>query len=139
MKVKVEIINIQQTDSGTDELAAVTKGVFDTDGEEFVIRYEENSELGGETEITVSGGDFVSVCRTGSSYNSEMFFEKGKNRPCVYSTPYGEILLETKTFSVTSFADETNGYVEFEYDLLQGGVKQSHNKMKISFSEEKDV
>jgi uncharacterized beta-barrel protein YwiB (DUF1934 family) len=139
MRVRIEITNIQQTDEQTDELSTVTKGFFETDGEEAVLNYEENDELGGETEVTVSGGDFVSVCRTGSYYNSEMFFEKGKTRPCVYNTPYGEILLETKTYSVTSLIGENNGYIEFEYDILQGGVKQSHNRMRINFSEEKDV
>ena len=139
MKVKIEIVNIQKTGSQTDELASVTRGALDSDGDGFVLRYEENSELGGETTLTLSGGDFVSVVRTGSSYNSEMFFEKGKRRPCVYNTPYGEILLETDTRSVVSLIEEKGGFIEFEYDILQSGVKQSQNRMKISFSEEKDV
>jgi uncharacterized beta-barrel protein YwiB (DUF1934 family) len=139
MNVKIEIVNIQQTDSGTDELASATKGYITSDSDGFVLNYAENGELGGETEVAVSGGDFVSVCRTGSSYNSKMFFEKGKTRPCIYNTPYGEILLETNTHSVVSLFEEKGGYIEFEYDILQNGVKQSHNRMKISFSEEKDV
>lgn len=138
MTVFIEIVNCQLSDGELQEINDTVKGEYVLDENGFSLSYADK-KLGGNTTVTVSGGDFVCVCRTNSGFNTEMFFEKGRNRPFVYVTPYGEIMLETKVYEISSFADEKGGFVEFEYDLLSGGEMQSHNRIKIKFSEEKDV
>lgn len=138
MNVIIEIINTQTSEGETQKISDKTKGEFISDENGFSLRYADK-KLGGHTAVTVSGGDFVSVVRTGSGYDTEMFFEKGKRRPLVYNTPYGEIMLETDTKKISSLSDGKSGFIEFEYDLLQGGNKQSGNRMKIKFSEEANV
>ena len=138
MTVLIEINNCQLSDGETNRIKDTVTGEYISDENGFSLSYADKN-LGGNTLVTVSGGDFVSVCRADSGFNTEMIFEKGRKRPFVYATPYGEILLETETKTVTSFADENGGFVEFEYEILSDGEIQSHNRMKISFSEEKDV
>lgn len=138
MTVFIEIANTQKAEGEFQEITDSVKGELLSDENGFTLNYADKM-LGGNTTVTVSGGDFVSVIRTSSDFDTEMFFETGKTRPLVYNTPYGEVLLETDTHSITSLVEENRGFVEFEYDLLSGGTVQSHNRMRIDFSEEKDV
>ena len=139
MTVLIQIVNSQLSDGETTEITETVSGEYEFADNEFALTYYGKEPIGGKTSVTFSGGDFISVIRTESGFDTEMYFEKGKTRPCVYNTPYGEILLETKTDIILSDFDENGGFTEFEYDLLSGGEVQSHNRMKISFSEEKDV
>jgi len=138
MTVLINIVNSQLADGEIQEITDSVKGELVCDGNGFTLVYDDR-KLGGQTSVTVSGGDLVSVCRVDSGFNTEMIFEKDKLREVVYTPPYGEIMLETRTQSISSFVEENSGFIEYEYDLLSGGEKQSHNRMKISFSEEKDV
>ncbi len=138
MTVFIEIVNTQEADDELQKITDSVKGELISDENGFTLSYADKN-LGGNTTVTVSGGDFVSVCRIDSGYDTEMIFEKDRVRPFVYITPYGEIMLETKTYSLTSLCEGNSGFVEFEYDLLSGGRMQSHNRMRIDFSEEKDV
>ena len=139
MTVLIHINNSQLSDGEANEIAETVSGEYEYGSDEFTLTYYGKEQIAGKTVVTFSGGDFVSVIRTESGFDTEMYFEKGKTRPCVYNTPYGEILLETKTGAISSDFDENGGFTEFEYDILSGGELQSHNRMKISFSEEKDV
>jgi len=138
MTVFIEIANTQKAEDELQQITDSVKGELISDENGFTLNYADK-KLGGNTTVAVSGGDFVSVCRANSGFDTEMIFEKDKLRPFVYITPYGEIMLETKTYSVTSLCEENRGFVEFEYDLFSGGKMQSHNRMRIDFSEEKDV
>jgi len=138
MKVLIRINNFQFAGDERQEITDTVSGELFTGENEFSLCYPDKN-LGGQTTVTVSGSDFVSVNRVNSGYNTEMIFEKGRTRPFVYATPYGEIMLETKTDSVLSLVERNGGFIEFEYDLMSGGEKQSRNRMRISFSEEKDV
>jgi uncharacterized beta-barrel protein YwiB (DUF1934 family) len=139
MTVKIEIVNFQFADGEEQEIRQTAFGDFERLNDEFALTYRGEESESGKTVVAFSGGDFISVIRTESGFDTEMYFEKGKIRPFVYNTPYGEILLETKTVSISSLVEENGGFIEFEYELLSGGEKQSQNRMKISFSEEKDV
>ncbi len=138
MTVFIEIFNSQLSDGEMTEIKDTVTGELSFEDNRPVLSYEEK-KLGGQTAVTLTGSDFVTVKRVNSGFNTEMTFQRGRACECVYFTPYGEIALETKTYSVVSLIEENSGYIELDYDILQGGVKQSHNKMKISFSEEKDV
>lgn len=139
MKVRVEIKNSQTVEGDTQQIVSSARGEFDISENSLTLSYAESAEVGGRTTVTLADGRLLAVERNSSDYDTQMFFEKGKKHPFFYRTPYGEILLETDTESIKALVEEKNGYIEFEYDLLSGGVKQSHNRMRISFSEEKDV
>ncbi|MBO4339639.1 MAG: DUF1934 domain-containing protein [Clostridiales bacterium] len=139
MTVLIQIVNTQTADGEMQEITETVLGEYVRSGDEFTLTYNSKEPIGGKTVVAFSGGDFISVIRTESGFDTEMYFEKGKTRPAVYNTPYGEILIETKTGSVSSLVEENGGFIEFEYELLSGGELQSQNRMKISFSEEKDV
>lgn len=138
MTVLMEILNSQTVQGDTQEISDRVIGELFSGENEFSVSYADKN-LGGQTVVTVCGADGVSVKRTGSLFDTEMVLKKGKRCAFVYKTPYGEIMLETDTSFISSLVEENGGFIELEYDLLQGGVKQSQNKMKISFSEEKNV
>ena len=141
MNAKAVIENHQLADGSEDNLSQRAKGDFYPSENGFRFEYEENeNELGGITTLLVDGQTAL-VKRTGGKFRSEMHFKLNEKCECIYSTPYGNISLETKANEIFYAVEKRRAMLKIGYSLYQSGVLQSENKIliKISFSEETDV
>ncbi|MBQ7352471.1 MAG: DUF1934 domain-containing protein [Clostridia bacterium] len=100
-----------------DKIETLVFGEALTQGDEFIIRYEENGEgmLGVKTELkfNVKNPSQVSLVRTGE-IDSFMSFEAGKRHICVYNTgimPF-EICIYSKSVDNRLLTD---GIIEINY------------------------
>lgn len=100
-----------------DKIETLVFGEVLTQGDEFIIRYEENGEgmLGVKTELkfNVKNPSQVSLVRTGE-IDSFMSFEAGKRHICVYNTgimPF-EICIYSKSIDNRLLTD---GIIEINY------------------------
>ena len=97
MKKKVEIIlrSVQRNEEEENETELRTEGVYEHDGKNWSVSYEESEATGFEdstTEITGTEGRCVSIVRRGSA-NSNLMIETGKKHYCLYGTPFGDMTL----------------------------------------------
>ena len=87
MKKKVEIIlrSVQRNEEEENETELRTEGVYEHDGKNWSVSYEESEATGFEdstTEITGTEGRCVSIVRRGSA-NSNLMIETGKKHYCL--------------------------------------------------------
>ena len=84
MKEKVEIIlrSVQRNEEEENETELRTEGVYEHDGKNWSVSYEESEATGFEdstTEITGTDGRCVSIVRRGSA-NSNLMIETGEEK-----------------------------------------------------------
>ncbi len=100
-----------------------------------VIRYKEVfDELECNTSISVKD-QRVTMIRSGK-YRTNMIFENGKRHTCIYTTPFGELMIGIYTNAMYVNLTEDGGVLEFAYTIDNSGRLISENELKIFVNSE---
>lgn len=113
----------------------ITPGTISTVGNTTNISYDETAISGMEgckTNLTIKPGK-VTMTRSGENLEETvMEFEKGKRYHGLYSTPFGNIVMELLTNEVTGLMQEDDAQkLSIDYDISLKGLSESRNTLDI--------
>lgn len=133
MKVNIFLNTSAENDEGCDKSEFFTTGEFEVVDDSFVIRYDENGEIGYEDcSVTLSvRPELIVIERTGAA-SSALYIDKNHKHHCVYGTPFGDFTLGVNAYEIENELTEEGGklYVRYGIDLNTDFI--SENKINIT-------
>ncbi len=132
MQVEVTLIAVQTMDGESNRTELTAVGTFEKTDDGVKIQYCEppqEGEDGAAVSVTVRGTQTV-IDRRGSTV-SQMLLEAGKRHLCRYDTPYGRLMLHTRT-SRLSWNGENALYAAY---ALEMNDMQTDHEIEIRIKE----
>mgnify|MGYP001264868074 CR=1 FL=1 len=115
-----------------DATELMTEGTLTVMPEGFRIAYEETELTGmqGTTTAFEVRGPMVTLTRTGK-VNSQMVFEKGRQHPSLYETPFGELTVDIQTSELRHNLTDRGGVMEIRYSIAVEHTVTGRNCFKL--------
>ena len=132
----IRISGLQTVEETGDSVEMLAGGKHYVKNNKHYLIYDEiDDENGMKTKNTVKfNEDIVEVMRKGT-INGKLVFAKGKNNQSLYSTPFGDLLVEIFTKDILVRQDSDNINVKVDYELYANNSKVSDNKIEIDVKE----
>ena len=126
------INNNQTFKDKTDTTEIVTECSFYEKENSFFLIYDEYGEIG-ESRILMKVSDSGIVMKRSGAINARMEFLPGASREILYRLPYGDVIMELWTYSISNSLKKDGGGVEIKYRLkLMDEEYQNDMKLNIS-------
>lgn len=134
----IRIAGLQTVDDTGDSIEMLAGGKHYVKNDKHYLIYDEiDDENGMKTKNTVKfNEDIVEVMRKGT-INGKLVFAKGKNNQSLYSTPFGDLLVEIFTKDISVIQSQDNVNVKIDYELYANNSKISDSKIEIDVKENK--
>lgn len=123
---KLKITDVQTDNGKTEKVEMSTQCIFNGTPEDYTIDFDEifAENMKSHTTVHVTGGKSVDLIRQGA-IDTEMIIETNKRHNCVYSTPYGDIMMGIQASEVVSHVHENSVYLRMSYKIdYYGNVAQ---------------
>ena len=136
--VKIELRTKIQHDSQQETYELVAFGRYYQKGSSIYIKYDEVQEEGTVNTIVKITGEEAVILRSGA-LKMRLSFLQGKEMNGSYDSPYGMLLLTTKTneLSLEQSSDgQIDGQFQLKYQLMMQGSSVGVYEMNIKFKEE---
>lgn len=120
-----------------DSAELITIGEYKAENGVYVISYKDSEVTGFEgctTTLTVER-DKASLVRSGEKHNSNLIIEDGKKHHCVYSTPYGDLMVGVNAKKVIPALNDNGGDLYLEYTIDINSTYMSDNELFIKVEE----
>lgn len=119
-----------------DVTELMTEGVMTIDGGEITLTYQETELTGmeGTTTSFLIQGDCVELRRTGG-INSQMLFQRGKRHSSLYETPWGTLLVDVSTLSLSHRLGSRGGILDIRFNIAVDHQVTGENHFKIRVKE----
>ena len=134
--VVIKISGLQVVENTGDNVEMIAMGKHYIKNNKHYLLYDEiDEESGITTKNTIKfNEDSAEVMRKGI-INGKLVFSKGNNNQSLYSTPYGDLLVEVLTKNIALKHEEENVNLKIDYELYANNSKVSDNKIEIDISE----
>ena len=130
--VLIKISGLQSLDESSDSVEMMARGKYYEKNEKHYLLYDDfEGESGAKTKNTLKFTDNrVELVRNGL-INGKLVFKKGENNQSLYSTPYGDMLLEvwTKDTALKKLEETIN--LKIDYELYADNTKVSDSRIEI--------
>lgn len=103
-----------------------------------VVKYEERKEEGGSSRVLLSFNDKLLEMSKSGDASIRLHFEKGKSGSAIYSLPYGNIMVKTKTRELSFTEKEDLMEILLIYDLMIEGAGTTRFRLDISIEPERN-
>lgn len=135
--VLIKISGLQVLEDTGDSIEMMSFGKYYTKNEKHYLFYEDiEEETGKKTKNRIKFNDnYVEVMRDGN-INGELVFEKGKNYQSLYSTPFGDMLLEVLTKDISLNELDRRIDLKIDYELHANNSKISDSRIEIQINEQ---
>lgn len=119
-----------------DVTELMTEGVMTIDGGGITLTYQETELTGmeGTTTSFLIQGDCVELRRTGG-INSQMLFQRGKRHSSLYETPWGTLLVDVSTLSLSHRLGSRGGILDIRFNIAVDHQVTGENHFKIRVKE----
>ena len=119
-----------------DVTELMTEGVMTIDGGGITLTYQETELTGmeGTTTSFLIQGDCVELRRTGG-INSQMLFQRGKRHSSLYETPWGTLLVDVSTLSLSHRLGSRGGILDIRFNIAVDHQVTGQNRFKIRVRE----
>ena len=137
-EVKITIKSTQSYGEEKDSTELITVGRYEVTDGVFCISYKDSEATGYAgctTMLTVDSDKKVTLLRTGKSNNSNLIIENGKKHHCVYSMPFGELMVGVNGKKVMSTLDNDGGKLYLNYTIDINSAYMSDNELLITIEE----
>ena len=127
MQVTVTLRTVQTMDGESERMEQTACGTLDFLDSGVKLQYQElpqDGEDGAVVTVTVRGDQTV-IDRRGSTV-SQILLETGKRHICRYDTPYGRLMLHTRTSRLSSEFVGGNGKISAAYALEMNDMQTDH-------------
>jgi len=138
MKVNIFLNTSAENDEGCDKSEFFTTGEFEITENGFIIRYDENGEIGYENcSVTISVQPELVIIERSGAASSALYIDKNHKHHCIYGTPYGDLTLGVNTYEIENELTENGGrlYIRYGIDLNTDFI--SENKINITITKAK--
>ena len=134
--VVIKISGLQVVENTGDNVEVIAMGKHYIKNNKHYLLYDEiDEESGITTKNTIKfNEDSAEVMRKGI-INGKLVFSKGNNNQSLYSTPYGDLLVEVLTKNIALKHEEENVNLKIDYELYANNSKVSDSKIEIDISE----
>lgn len=134
----VSIKGLQTYAGGADDtdIELLTEGEFFSEDGVYFCRYKESEITGlGGTDTTIEiGNNYVALERHGS-VNSQMLFMPGRKTSSLYSTRYGELIVDIYTDNLKSEITNSGGRLSVDYIIDINNATTGRNNFEITIKE----
>lgn len=110
------IKNAQKFDEDDELLEVTTEGHFYMKNGSYFLLYDEYTEIGEISVMIKVSGDSVVIRRKGAC-SAKMEYRKGYKQEVLYSIPFGDMLIDLETESVSHQLNAGGGSLELVYKL----------------------
>lgn len=119
-----------------DVTELMTEGVMTIDGGGITLTYQETELTGmeGTTTSFLIQGDCVELRRTGG-INSQMLFQRGKRHSSLYETPWGTLLVDVSTLSLSHRLGSRGGILDIRFNIAVDHQVTGENHFRIRVKE----
>ena len=135
--VLIKISGLQALEDTGDSIEMMALGRHYKKNDKHYLLYDDiEEETGVKTKNTIKFNDnHVEVMRKGI-INGKLVFKKGENNQSLYSTPFGDMLLEVLTKDIALQQIEENINLKIDYELYANNNKVSDSRIEIDISEQ---
>ena len=132
----IRVSGLQMVEGTGENIEMLAHGKHYMKNNKHYLFYDDvEEEEGYRTKNTIKFDETcVEVIRKGT-VNGKMVFEKGKNSQSLYSTPYGDLLVEVLTRKIALVHREKNVNLQIDYELYANNSKVSDSKIEIDVNE----
>ena len=131
-EVIISIKGLRVTEDTDEDVEVITPGKYYLKNGKHYLHYDEIDEESGKTikNMIKITSEYVEVTKRGG-ISSKLCFQEEKSYQSIYSTMFGEFLMETKTDAV--MLDESDEVIEatVKYELFINGSSVSTNNIVI--------
>lgn len=123
----LRITDISSDGETTEKVEMETTCVYYGTPDNYIVEFDEifAEDMKSNTVLRVKNGKCAHLLRRGS-INTELIVEKGVRHNCVYSTPYGELMVGITGSEFISRADEKKAFLKMDYTVdFYGEVNQT--------------
>lgn len=134
--VVIKICGMQVIEETGDSVEMTIAGKYYFKNNKHYLLYDEVDEENGiKIKNTIKFNDQVAEVTRKGSVNGKMLFEKGENNQSLYSTPFGDLLIEifTKNIEIAEKNSEIN--LKIDYELYANNDKVSDSQIAIDVNE----
>ena len=134
--VLIKISGLQMVDDTGDNVESMSAGKYYLKNDKHYVLYEdmddENDEI---TKNTIKfNSETVEVTRKGL-VTGKLVFKNGKNNQSLYSTPFGDLLMDVYTKDILLEEKEDNIDLKIDYELYANNSKVSDSIININIRE----
>lgn len=132
----IRISGLQKVEDTGESVEMLAKGKHYVKNEKHYLLYDEiDNDNGIKTKNTIKFNETVMEVLRKGEISGKLVFEKGNNNQSLYSTPYGDLLVEifTKDIKIAQNSDNIN--VKVDYELYANNSKVSDSIIEIDINE----
>lgn len=128
----IKISGLQVVDDSGESIETISAGKHYIKNEKHYAFYDEleddNKKI---SNIIKFDKDFIEVTRKGA-VNTKLNFTLNKTNQSLYSTPFGDMLIEVFTKNISLNEEEADVNLLVDYEMFIDGDKVSDNKIEIN-------
>lgn len=132
----IRISGLQRVENTGENVEMLAKGKHYIKNNKHYLLYDEIDEDSGiKTKNTIKFNENCAEVMRKGIINGKLVFSKGDNNQSIYSTPYGDLLVEilTKDIQLNQQQDRVN--LKIDYELYANNSKVSDSKIEIDINE----
>lgn len=131
--VTIKIKGLQVIEETGDTIETMVSGKHYIKNNKHYLLYDEiDEESCAKTKNTIKFTDkYAEVTRKGN-ISGKLIFEQGKNNQSLYSTPFGEMLIEILTKEVKIKEEDKKIKLDIDYEIYANNSKVSDSKINIT-------
>ena len=132
----IRISGLQKVEDTGESVEMLAKGKHYVKNEKHYLLYDEiDNDHGIKTKNTIKFNETVMEVLRKGEISGKLVFEKGNNNQSLYSTPYGDLLVEIFTKDIKIAQDCDNIHVKVDYELYANNSKVSDSIIEIEINE----
>lgn len=133
--VLVRISGLQVVEETGDSIEMMSTGKHYIKNNKHYLLYNEiDEESGAKIQNTIKFNETSAEVMRKGLISGKLVFNKGKNNQSIYSTPYGELLIEVLTKEIKMKQQEDNVNLTIDYELYANNSKVSDSKIEIAIN-----
>ncbi len=132
----IRICGLQVIEDTGESIETMARGKHYIKNEKHYVLYDEiNDDDKTKIKNTIKfNEEHVEVTRKGSM-NGKLIFSKGENNQSLYSTPFGDLLIEINTKDIELTSDDASTNLKIDYELYVNNDKVSDSKIELNVSD----
>lgn len=133
--VIIRISGLQKVEDTGDNVEMLATGKYYIKNNKHYLMYDEIDEDSGiKTKNTIKFNETSAEVMRKGMVNGKLVFSKGDNNQSLYSTPYGDLLVEIFTKDVKLNHQQDNISLKIDYELYANNSKVSDSEIEIDIN-----
>lgn len=134
-EVVIRVSGLQKVEETGENVEMLSTGKYYYKNNKHYVLYDEiDEESGIKIKNTIKFSDeYAEVSRKGD-ISGKLIFTKGDNNQSLYSTPYGDLLMEIVTRDIQVNQNDQNIKLNIDYEIFANNSKVSDNEIQIEIN-----